>query len=78
MALTSADSLSRVNAHRKPRDIETETDNDNDVNSTTDPDHAKSGVTSGPRRAFTRTSRPISVDEDAKRMISLRAERVLE
>jgi hypothetical protein len=76
MALTSADSLSRVKAHykTKPKDIESENENDNDVDSTMDSDHTKSG----PRLAFTRTSRPISVDEDARRMISLRAERVLE
>jgi hypothetical protein len=74
MALTSKDSLSRVNGpkHHKPK--ENESEDDNDIH-----DNAGPGTTkSGPRLAFTRTSRPISVDEDAKRMVSLRAERVLD
>ena len=74
MALTSKDSLSRVNGpkHHKPKGNESE--NDNDIHENAGPGTTKSG----PRLAFTRTSRPISVDEDAKRMVSLRAERVLD
>ena len=74
MALTSKDRLSRVNGpkHHKPKGNESE--NDNDIHENAGPGTTKSG----PRLAFTRTSRPISVDEDAKRMVSLRAERVLD
>jgi hypothetical protein len=80
MALTATDSLSRVNANAKssskskskPQD--NETDNESDF-VTADPD---SNNKTGPRLAFTKSSRPISVDEDAKRMSSLRAERVVE
>jgi hypothetical protein len=80
MALTAADSLSRVNpkSKSKPKPKETATDNDSDF-VTTDPDNNNNNNTkTGPRLAFTKTSRPISVDEDAKRMSSMRAERVLE
>jgi hypothetical protein len=84
MALTATDSLSRVNANAKPssksssksksKPQDNETDNESDF-VTTDPDSNKK---TGPRLAFTKSSRPISVDEDAKRMSSLRAERVEE
>jgi hypothetical protein len=79
MALTAADSLSRVNpkasaSKSKSSHKDNETDNETDF-VTTDPDnHTKTG----PRLAFTKSSRPISVDEDAKRMSSMRAERVVE
>ena len=74
MALTSKDSLSRVNGPKRHKPKKNESENDNDIHDNAGPDATKSG----PRLAFTRTSRPISVDEDAKRMVSLRAERVLD
>ena len=72
MALTSADSLSRVEPKVKLNDQDT------DSGLTTDTDNVKAGVPSGPHLAFTKTSRPISVEEDIKRLSSLRAERVVE
>ena len=77
MALTSADSLSRVKAKAKAKP--SENDNDHDSGLITDTNNMKAGgVLSGPRLAFTRTSRPISVEEDVQRLSSLRAERVVE
>jgi hypothetical protein len=79
MALTSADSLSRVNPKSKVKPKDSDNETDSDFSLTTDPSPTKTSIPSGgPRLAFTKTSRPISVDEDAKRMGSLRAERVVE
>jgi hypothetical protein len=76
MALTAADSSSRVKPKPKPKESDNDTDNASDC--VTDPGPTQPGMLSGPRLAFTISSRPISVDEDAKRMSSLRAERVVE
>jgi hypothetical protein len=86
MALTATDSLSRVNANAKSSSKSSskskpqgnESDNESDF-VTTDPDNNNNKMMkSGPRLAFTKSSRPISVNEDAKPMSSLRAELVVE
>ena len=74
MALTSADSLSRVKAKSKHNPKPS----NNDIDLIPGNDTIKPVIPPGPRLAFTKTSRPISVAEGSQRLSSLRAERVVE